>query len=223
VFEYKLLGTIFCPKTDISRSISCVSSVLRILENEITVQSRVLFEKLIVTQLVKNSQPCMEPEVPIILFVRSRYRAVSWVRKSRPHPPCLLRFCHLRQDIPCSLFPWGYATKISYVFIICFMCTTCHTHLILLHFIALIICGEEYKLWRSSYKFFQPPVTFSPVGQNNFLSTLFSDTRNLFSSLNVGNRVSHPYISTGRSVALYFIFTFLRSRRQKNRTLWTEW
>jgi hypothetical protein len=42
------------------------------------------------------------------------------------------------------------------------------------------------------------PVTSSLLGPNIFLSTLFSKTLNLLSSLNVSDQVSHPYKTTGK-------------------------
>jgi len=53
--------------------------------------------------------------------------------------------------------------------------------------------GEEYKL--SSFtlcSFPHSPVTSSLLGPNNLLSTLFSNTFSLLSSLNVSYHVSHP-------------------------------
>jgi hypothetical protein len=43
--------------------------------------------------------------------------------------------------------------------------------------------GEEYKSWSSLCSFLQSPVTASVLGANIFLSTLFSNTQGLFSSL----------------------------------------
>jgi hypothetical protein len=62
--------------------------------------------------------------------------------------------------------------------------------LILLALITLTILGEEYKPCSSSLcSFLQPPVTSSLLGPNIFLSTLFSNTLNLCSSLDVRDKV----------------------------------
>jgi hypothetical protein len=56
-----------------------------------------------------------------------------------------------------------------------------------------------------------------------FLTTLFSNTLSLCSSLNVRDQVSHPYKITGRIMVLYILtFTFLDSK-QEDKRLWTEW
>jgi hypothetical protein len=90
--------------------------------------------------------------------------------------------------------------------------------------IILIMLGEEYKLWRSSLcSFPQPPVTSSFVSPNIHLSTLFSNTLSLCSSLNVRGQVSHPYRTTSNIIVLCIvIFTLLDSRHEDKR-FWTEW
>jgi len=70
--------------------------------------------------------------------------------------------------------------------------------------ITLIILGEEYKLWNSSlHSFLHPSVTSSLLGQNIFLSTLFTSVLKLHLSLNVRDKVSQAYKTTGKIILLY--------------------
>jgi hypothetical protein len=63
--------------------------------------------------------------------------------------------------------------------------------------------------------FMQSPVTSSLFGPNILLSTLFSNTLNLCSSLKVRGQVAHPYRTTGKIIVFYIlIFVFLGSRRE---------
>jgi hypothetical protein len=65
-------------------------------------------------------------------------------------------------------------------------------HLIPLDLLTLIIFYEAYKLGTSSLcSLPHPPTTSS--GPNVLLSTLFSNTLNLCSSLSVTDQISHPY------------------------------
>jgi hypothetical protein len=58
----------------------------------------------------------------------------------------------------------------------------------------------------------------SLLGPNILLSTLFSNTLNLCSSLKVRDKVSHPYKTRCKIIVLYIlIFTFLDSRREDKR------
>jgi hypothetical protein len=69
--------------------------------------------------------------------------------------------------------------------------------------ITLTILGEEYKPCSSSlFSFLQPPVTSSLLGPNILLYTLFSNTLNLCSSLNVRDKVflrETPTVNKGKS------------------------
>jgi hypothetical protein len=53
-------------------------------------------------------------------------------------------------------------------------------------------------------QFFQPPVTSSLFGLNILLSTLFSNTLSLCSSLNIRDQVLYPYTITGKIIVLFF-------------------
>jgi hypothetical protein len=58
----------------------------------------------------------------------------------------------------------------------------------------------------------EPPATSSLLGPNIFLSTLFSNTVNVNSSLNLRDQISHPYEARDTRIVLYIlIFTFLDS------------
>jgi hypothetical protein len=43
------------------------------------------------------------------------------------------------------------------------------------------------------------------LNSNILLSTLFSNTLSLYSSLNVKDQVSHPYRTTGKIIVLYIL------------------
>jgi hypothetical protein len=51
--------------------------------------------------------------------------------------------------------------------------------------------------------FSQPPVTSSHLDPNILLSTLISNTRNLCSSLNVRDKVLHPYKIASNTFAYF--------------------
>jgi hypothetical protein len=83
---------------------------------------------------------------------------------------------------------------------------------------------RRVKLWSSSLcSFLQPSITSSFLRQNILLSTLFSNTLSLYSSLNFRDQVLHPYRPTGKVIVLYIlIFALLDSRREET-IFWTEW
>jgi len=65
------------------------------------------------------------------------------------------------------------------------------------------------NLAATRYAIFQPPVTSTLLRPNILLSTLFSNTLSLCSSVSVRERASHPY-KTDKITALYiFVFMFL--------------
>ena len=94
-----------------------------------------------------------------------------------------------------GLFPSGFPTATMYVPLLSRpMHATCPTSLILLDLITGIIFGEEYRSLSSSLcSLLYSPVMLSLLGPNILISTLFSYTLSLHSSIHVSNKVSHPW------------------------------
>ena len=97
---------------------------------------------------------------------------------------------------PSVLFPSVFPTKALYTSFLSPIPATRPDRLIFLDFIARKILGEQYRSFCSSLSsFLYSPVTSSLLDPNILLSTLFSNTLSLDSSLNVSDQVSHPYKS----------------------------
>jgi hypothetical protein len=128
----------------------------------------------------------------ITVFTSARHLSLFWARSSQDTPfrPIALRSVwilpsRVRQGLPSgflSVFPTG--TLCAPVFF--HIRATFPLHLIIFYLITRIIFSEEYK--SSLCSLLQSPVTSSHLGQNIFLSTLFSNTLSLCSSLNVNTK-----------------------------------
>jgi hypothetical protein len=104
---------------------------------------------------------------------------------------------HLCLVVPSGLFP----TKILCVFLFFLMCATSQPPWL----------DHSNYTWRrvqvsssSLCSFLQPPITSILFSPNILLSTLFSNTLSLCSSLNVRDQVLHTYKSQAK--LLFFIF-----------------
>jgi hypothetical protein len=88
-----------------------------------------------------------------------------------------------------------------------------------------ILEKKKHKLWCSLLcSILEPVLTSSILSPIIFLSSLFSNTLHLCSSLNLRYKVSHTHTKqTGEHIILYIlIFTLLDSRRE-DEGFWTEW
>ena len=84
-----------------------------------------------------------------------------------------------------------------------FWIATCPAHLSRFNLRFLIMLGVEYNACSSALcNFLHSPVISSLLAQNIFLSSLFSNTLNLCSSLNVRDQVSQPYNTTGNTIVI---------------------
>jgi len=176
--------------------------------------SRVLLVKLIVNQLVKKSSAFYGTwRLITIIFATACHWFLFWARSIHPISlrSILILFSQLCLGPPRGLFPSGFPTKMFYAFSIYPMHATCLIHLILIGFITLIIFGEAQKLWSFSlHSLLHPPATLSLLGTNILLSTMFSNTCNLCSSLTLRDQVSHTYKTKGKIIVMYIsIFKFL--------------
>jgi hypothetical protein len=102
--------------------------------------------------------------------------------------------------LPSGFFPSGFPTETMYTPLFCLIRATCPAYLIL-DLITRIVFGEQYRSLSSSLcRFLHTPVTWSLFGSNILLSTLFSITLSLRSSLNVDDQVPLPYKTTGKII-----------------------
>jgi len=166
----------------------------------------------------KANQLLSKQEIPSILWnLKLRY----YIYKCPPPVPILSQInlvfaehptswksiiilsSHLRLDFPSGLFPLGFPTKNLYVPLPS-QHATWSNHSIFLGLITRKLLGVEHRLLSSSIcSFLHSPVTSSHLGPNILLNTLFSNTLNLRSSLNVSDQISHHLNNRQNYIAVY--------------------
>jgi hypothetical protein len=155
----------------------------------------------------RNSPPFMEPKG---IFLCSREPAAGPCPELDAYGPCFPPYfpkSHCNITLPftlwviCSLHVFW--PPILYAFLVYPVCATCPAHLILLNSITLTVFGVKCAS-SSLYSLIQLPATYSLLGPNIVLNTLFSNSLTLCSSLSVRDQFSCPYKATGKITVLYF-------------------
>ena len=136
----------------------------------------------------------------------------------------LILSSHLRLGLTNGLFPSRVPTNILYAPLFSPVHTTCPAHLILFYLIARIIFDDEYRSLSSSFcSLLHSPINSFLVGSNILLSTLFSNSLSLRSSVNVSDQVSHPYKITGKIIVLYILIFIFLGIRMDDKSFCTQW
>ena len=115
---------------------------------------------------------------------------------------------HLHLGPHKGLFPVGLTVKILKALLPSYILATWPAHRNLLELITQTILGERYKLWSSLLISLLHSPFSSPLGPNNHLKILFSNTLSLHTSFNARDNASEFWY-TGIIFTHFPIFTYV--------------
>jgi len=141
------------------------------------------------------------PPVPILSQIDPVYASTLHLLKIH-----LISSSHLRLSLPSGLFPSGFSTKTLYNLSstnhMCYMPRQSHSS----RYKHQNKIGWGVQIMKLLIMYVSPlPCYFVPLSPDILLSTLFSNTLSLRSSLIVSYQVSHPYKTTSKIIILYIL------------------
>jgi len=143
-------------------------------------------------------------------FTRTRQLSISWARSIHSMPPPHFLKIHFNITLPCTVgsSKWSSlkSTRQNPLPHTCYI--PCPSHSSWFYRLNNIWCGILLQS-SSLCSLLHSPVSSPLLGPNILLSTLFSNTLSLCSSLNVSDQVRHPYKKGKIIVLCILVFIFL--------------
>ena len=197
----------------------------------LTPWGRVLLKKLRSSKLVKKFHTIYGIRGFITAFTSARHLSLSWATsiQSVPSHRTSWRFILILVPIYAWVFqmvsfPQTPPPKTLYTPLFSHIRATYSAYLFLLDLIIRKVFGGEYRSLSSSLcSFLHFVATLSFLDPNIFLTTLFSNTLSLSSSLSLSDQVSHPYKTKVKIINLYILIFILLVSNVEDKRFCIEW